>query len=227
MSLRLIALTAFAATAAVAKTDIAGCTYVDGVASYSGRPDIPPFATRTWYVPDTGEICEILDCGGGRAPPKTDVPGCGNYKGTDTYSPRYMPSTTAAEAEPTEDAEASGSQELTTLLTTASPTKSEDAPESTETDEDEDDEEAETSASETEKAEASETDDAEATETDDAEASETDDAEATETDEEEVNASSTDDEGAEETGGIPESGAAAMGVSVSGLVAAAVALGMF
>lgn len=218
MSLRLIALTAFAATAAVAKTDIAGCTYVDGVATYSGRPDIPPFATRTWYVPDTGEICEILDCGGGRAPPKTDVPGCGNYKGTETYSPRYMPSTTAAEAEPTEDAEAS-SQALTTLLTTASPTKSEEVPESTETDEDEDDEEAETSASETEEAEASETEDAEA--------SETDDAEATETDEEEVNASSTDDEGAEETGGIPESGAAAMGVSVSGLVAAAVALGMF
>lgn len=210
MSLRLIALTAFAATAAVAKTDIAGCTYVDGVATYSGRPDIPPFATRTWYVPDTGEICEILDCGGGRAPPKTDVPGCGNYKGTETYSPRYMPSTTAAEAEPTEDAEAS-SQALTTLLTTASPTKSEEVPESTETDEDEDDEEAETSASETEEAEASETEDAE----------------ASETDEEEVNASSTDDEGAEETGGIPESGAAAMGVSVSGLVAAAVALGMF
>ena len=209
MSLRLITLTALAATSALAKTDLQGCTYIDGVHTVPNRPDIPPYATRTWYVPDTGEICEFLDCGGGRAPPKTDVPGCGNYKGTDTYSPRYMPSTTAAEAEPTEDAEASGSQGLTTLLTTASPTKSGDAPESTAEDEEE------TSGSDEE---ASETDEAEASETEDAEASETDD---------EVNASSTDDEGAEETGGIPESGAAAMGVSVGGLVAAAVALGMF
>ena len=222
MSLRLIALTALAATSAVAKTDIAGCTYIDAVATFSGRPDLAPYATRTWYVPDTGEICELLDCGGGRAPPKTDVPGCGNYKGTETYSPRYMPSTTAAESEPTEDAEASGSEAPTTLLTTASPTKSGDAPESTGKDEDED---AETSESDDE-AEASETDDAEASETDDAEASETDEAEASETDED-VNASSTDDEGAQETGDIPESGAAAMGVSVGGLVAAAVALGMF
>lgn len=217
MSLRLFALTALAATSALAKTDLQGCTYIDGVHTVPNRPDIYPYATRTWYVPDTGEICELLDCGGGRAPPKTDVPGCGNYKGTDTYSPRYMPSTTEAAAEPTEDAEAS-SQGPTTLLTTASPTKSEDEPESTAEDEDE-----ETSASE--EAEASETEEAEASETDDAEASETDDAEASETDDE-VNASSTDDEGAEETG-IPESGAAAMGVSVSGLVAAAVALGMF
>ncbi|KFY46259.1 hypothetical protein V494_00524 [Pseudogymnoascus sp. VKM F-4513 (FW-928)] len=29
------------------------------------------------YDPLTGEICDPLDCGGGRAPPKTDVPGCG------------------------------------------------------------------------------------------------------------------------------------------------------
>ncbi|OBT43744.1 hypothetical protein VE00_05628 [Pseudogymnoascus sp. WSF 3629] len=31
-----------------------------------------------WYDPLTGEVCDLLDCGGGRAPPKTDVPGCGD-----------------------------------------------------------------------------------------------------------------------------------------------------
>ncbi|OBT65503.1 hypothetical protein VE03_05008 [Pseudogymnoascus sp. 23342-1-I1] len=30
-----------------------------------------------WYDPLTGEICDPIDCGGGRAPPKTNVPGCG------------------------------------------------------------------------------------------------------------------------------------------------------
>jgi hypothetical protein len=33
------------------------------------------------YDPDTGEICDLLDCGGGRAPPKTTVPGCPLYNG--------------------------------------------------------------------------------------------------------------------------------------------------
>lgn len=36
-----------------------------------------------WYDPDDGMICDPLDCGGGRAPAKTDVPCCGNYKGTE------------------------------------------------------------------------------------------------------------------------------------------------
>lgn len=35
-----------------------------------------------WYDPDDGQICDPLDCGGGRAPPKTNVPGCPQYKGT-------------------------------------------------------------------------------------------------------------------------------------------------
>lgn len=35
-----------------------------------------------WYDPDDGMICDPLDCGGGRAPPKTNVPGCPQYKGT-------------------------------------------------------------------------------------------------------------------------------------------------
>ncbi|KAK5662227.1 hypothetical protein OQA88_8132 [Cercophora sp. LCS_1] len=37
-----------------------------------------------YYDPETGELCGGLDCGGGRAPPKTDVPGCPLYSGTST-----------------------------------------------------------------------------------------------------------------------------------------------
>ncbi|KAF2966065.1 hypothetical protein GQX73_g7511 [Xylaria multiplex] len=66
-----------------AKTDIAGCVSSQTVA-YGG-------ASLIWYLPDTGEICEFLDCGGGRAPPKTTVPGCPQYDGTATYSPSYLP----------------------------------------------------------------------------------------------------------------------------------------
>ncbi|KAI8950047.1 hypothetical protein F4801DRAFT_579826 [Xylaria longipes] len=68
---------------AAAKTDIAGCVSSQTVA-YGG-------ASWIWYVPGTGEICEFLDCGGGRAPPKTTVPGCAGYEGTATYSPSYLP----------------------------------------------------------------------------------------------------------------------------------------
>lgn len=31
-----------------------------------------------WYDPLTGEVCDLIDCGGGRAPPKPNAPGCGN-----------------------------------------------------------------------------------------------------------------------------------------------------
>jgi hypothetical protein len=46
-----------------------------------------------WYDPDDGQICDPLDCGGGRAPPKTDVPCCGNYQGTEACvdTPSYLP----------------------------------------------------------------------------------------------------------------------------------------
>ncbi len=46
-----------------------------------------------WYDPDDGQICDPLDCGGGRAPPKSNVPCCPSYTGTlscDT-SPSYLP----------------------------------------------------------------------------------------------------------------------------------------
>ncbi|EED19426.1 siderophore biosynthesis enzyme, putative [Talaromyces stipitatus ATCC 10500] len=55
-----------------------------------------------WYNPNTGEICDPLDCGGGRAPPKTDVPGCPLYKGTETRatSASYLPCWTPLNAAP-------------------------------------------------------------------------------------------------------------------------------
>jgi hypothetical protein len=65
-----------------AKTDLSGCTSSNTVA-FGG-------ASVLWYVPGTGEICSPLDCGGGRAPPKTTVPGCAAYSGTATYSPSYI-----------------------------------------------------------------------------------------------------------------------------------------
>ncbi|KAI0554629.1 hypothetical protein F4679DRAFT_305426 [Xylaria curta] len=78
-----LATAALLAGHAAAKTDIAGCVSSQTVA-YGG-------ASLIWYVPDTGEICAFLDCGGGRAPPKTTVPGCAGYEGTATYSPSFLP----------------------------------------------------------------------------------------------------------------------------------------
>ncbi|KAH8800304.1 hypothetical protein F5884DRAFT_548583 [Xylogone sp. PMI_703] len=43
-----------------------------------------------WFDPNTGEVCDPLDCGGGRAPPKTDVPGCPLYTGTETPTTSYL-----------------------------------------------------------------------------------------------------------------------------------------
>ena len=86
------------ATAALAnglrprKTDLTGCTSTD-VSSPAG-------ASVLWYVPGTGELCEFLDCGGGTAPPKTDVPGCPLYSGPATYSPSFLPGYGSATAAP-------------------------------------------------------------------------------------------------------------------------------
>lgn len=96
MSLMLFTSAILLVAPVLAKTDLAGCTYSDSVVTPAGGF---PYATRIWFVEDTGEICEFLDCGGGRAPPKTTVPGCGSYEGTDTYSPRFLaPSTTSVAA---------------------------------------------------------------------------------------------------------------------------------
>ncbi|CAP66462.1 uncharacterized protein PODANS_4_3635 [Podospora anserina S mat+] len=92
------------ALGAAAKTDIGGC--VSTKVPYMTQ-DTLVYSSLLWYLPDTGEICEILDCGGGRAPPKTNVPGCGNYAGTEEYKPRFWtgfnaePTTTSVVAKPT------------------------------------------------------------------------------------------------------------------------------
>lgn len=66
----------------LARTDLTGCT--------STSVSSPAGASIAWYVPETGEVCDLLDCGGGRAPPKTTVPGCPLYSGTASYSPLYL-----------------------------------------------------------------------------------------------------------------------------------------
>jgi len=67
---------------ATARTDLEGCVSSEVVIDY--------YASYLWYVPDTGEICSFLDCGGGRAPPKTNQPGCPLYEGTATVTPSYI-----------------------------------------------------------------------------------------------------------------------------------------
>ncbi|KAK4165633.1 hypothetical protein QBC43DRAFT_31042 [Cladorrhinum sp. PSN259] len=100
---------------ASAKTDIGGCVSTE--VPYMTR-DTLVYRSLLWYVPDTGELCELLDCGGGRAPPKTNVPGCGNYKGTDTYSPQYW---TGFKAAATTSTEPAAPVATTTSTTTAGP----------------------------------------------------------------------------------------------------------
>lgn len=67
----------------LARTDLSGCVSSTAIS--------PAGTSLIWYVPGTGETCDFLDCGGGRAPPKTTVPGCAAYSGTATYSPSYLP----------------------------------------------------------------------------------------------------------------------------------------
>ncbi|GJC98750.1 hypothetical protein ColKHC_07576 [Colletotrichum higginsianum] len=96
MSFRIVSSLAVLATAVLAKTDLAGCVSSDSI--FTPTQGGTPYATRVWYLPDTGEICAALDCGGGRAPPKTTVPGCAAYEGTETYSPSFLPLKTTAAA---------------------------------------------------------------------------------------------------------------------------------
>lgn len=69
--------------AAVARTDLAGCVSSATVNQWHE-------ASMIWYVPGTGEICDFPDCGGGRAPPKTDQPGCPLYSGTASLTASYL-----------------------------------------------------------------------------------------------------------------------------------------
>ncbi|KAJ5374564.1 hypothetical protein N7517_006570 [Penicillium concentricum] len=68
---------------ATARTDLEGCVSSEVIIEKY-------YASYLWYVPDSGEICSFLDCGGGRAPPKTTQPGCPQYSGTETLTPDYI-----------------------------------------------------------------------------------------------------------------------------------------
>ncbi|KAI1918182.1 hypothetical protein LOZ53_000403 [Ophidiomyces ophidiicola] len=100
---------------AFAKTNLQGCTSTTSVDSFSR-------AVNVWYVPGTGEVCELLDCGGGRAPPKYSVPGCAAYTGTETYSPRFLalPTPSSASSTPKPVSTASEAASVPTDVTPSS-----------------------------------------------------------------------------------------------------------
>ncbi|PGH16928.1 hypothetical protein AJ80_04996 [Polytolypa hystricis UAMH7299] len=95
---------ALAATSSLteAKSGTSGCTSTLTVDQWD-RP------MKLYYVADTGEICDIPDCGGGRAEPNRHNPLCAYYTGTSTYSPSFIklvtetpePTTTAADDDET------------------------------------------------------------------------------------------------------------------------------
>ncbi|OQE17673.1 hypothetical protein PENFLA_c023G02974 [Penicillium flavigenum] len=68
---------------AVARTDLEGCVSSKVIFDHY-------YASYLWYVPENGEICSILDCGGGRAPPSTTQPGCPEYSGTEPLTSDYL-----------------------------------------------------------------------------------------------------------------------------------------
>ncbi|KAE8139593.1 hypothetical protein BDV38DRAFT_280946 [Aspergillus pseudotamarii] len=119
---------------AAARTDLDGCTKSATVNQWGE-------ASMIWYVPDTGEICDFPDCGGGRAPPKHNQPGCAAYTGTETLTPSYLPgwgpngkvapstsavsaSATDAESSATSTGAATSGTKTGSTLITAAPTLS-------------------------------------------------------------------------------------------------------
>ncbi|KAF5001728.1 hypothetical protein FDECE_10861 [Fusarium decemcellulare] len=70
-----------------------------------------------WYDPETGEICDPLDCGGGRAPPKTNVPGCAGYTGTEVRKVSYLSCFKASTTEEPSSVEATTEAEATETAT--------------------------------------------------------------------------------------------------------------
>jgi len=85
-----IPIIALLAATASAKTDFEGCTSFTSMVTV--RTEIGygnTYASVIWYDPSNLEICQGVDCGGGRAPPKT-VPGCPAYSGTETVEPTFL-----------------------------------------------------------------------------------------------------------------------------------------
>ncbi|EEP78958.1 predicted protein [Uncinocarpus reesii 1704] len=81
-----------------------------------------------WYDVDTGQICDPLDCGGGRAPQRKNVPGCPAYTGTETratsasylscFTPSGASSTIVSMSASASPAETTAHAEPTTAIVT-------------------------------------------------------------------------------------------------------------
>ena len=116
----LLSVLALAASTTVhARTHIGGCTSMHTTNQWG-------HASMLWYVPETGEICDIPDCGGGRAPPKRNNPACPGYTGTATYEPSFidLPTPTPAPApEPEPETDSSASATASTSISDAQTSK--------------------------------------------------------------------------------------------------------
>lgn len=92
LTLPILSLLALSPLTALARTDLSGCTSFTSMVTVDptahGYGNIYPSVIH--YVPDSLEICAIPDCGGGRAPPKTNVPGCPLYSGTASPTPSFL-----------------------------------------------------------------------------------------------------------------------------------------
>lgn len=117
--LTLVSLIALSPLAVLAKTDLEGCT------TFTSTVTIDPtsheygnvYQSLVYYDPDTLEICTVPDCGGGRAAPKTGVPGCPLYSGTATPTPSFLSADPLA---PTTTATSSAAAETTTSTVSSS-----------------------------------------------------------------------------------------------------------
>ena len=102
---------------ATARTDLEGCVSSEVIFDHY-------YASYLWYVPENGEICSILDCGGGRAPPSTTQPGCPEYSGAETLTPDYLEGwgPNGKQAASTNTVASTASSTANTVLASATPT---------------------------------------------------------------------------------------------------------
>ncbi|KAL4977548.1 hypothetical protein BDW66DRAFT_158894 [Aspergillus desertorum] len=93
-----------------ARTTLKGCTFTDTVTERDEYSII-------WYVPETGEICDVPVCGGGLNPFDYDNPACPEYTGTAPYEPSYLedydPRAAAVTAEAAVDASVTSAADWT------------------------------------------------------------------------------------------------------------------
>lgn len=86
-----------------------------------------------WFDPEDGQICDPLDCGGGRAPPKKN-PGCAGYTGTEVRTISYLSCWKASatqgftSAEPTSEVEVVSETDVGTNTLPAETESSESSP---------------------------------------------------------------------------------------------------